>query len=50
MTNVLILRPENQPDAEKPVLQNVPALLRKIADELESGDYGLAEAKVPTWD
>jgi hypothetical protein len=45
MAKVVALRLVNPPENAGPVLQDVPALLRSIADQLEAGDYGLKEAK-----
>jgi hypothetical protein len=45
MADIVPLRSCTPIDAKKPILQDVPALLRKIADELEAGDYGMREAK-----
>jgi hypothetical protein len=45
MADVVSLRACNPASAEKPVLQDLPALLRQIASDLENGEFGLKEAK-----
>jgi hypothetical protein len=45
MADVVPLRAHNSASAGKPLLQDMPALLRSIADSLEAGDYGIKEAK-----
>ena len=38
MADIVDLRPENPRDAARPVLHDLPAMFRKLAEDIENGD------------